>query len=77
MENGGVEGIAYYDGRFKTGIPEELLTFHYKKDQISLFLLISLFSTFDLGLLQMLLTINLFYNVRNTEVFLPVSDVIF
>ena len=39
MENVGIEGIAYYDGQFKTGIPEGLLTFHYKKDQISLFLL--------------------------------------
>ena len=41
VENVGIEGIAYYDGQFKTGIPEGLLTFpfHYKKDQISLFLL--------------------------------------
>ena len=27
VENAGIEGIAYYDGQFKTGIPEGLLTF--------------------------------------------------
>ena len=27
VENVGIEGIAYYDGQFKTGIPEGLLTF--------------------------------------------------
>ena len=31
MENVGIEGMAYYDGKFKTGIPEGLLIFHYKK----------------------------------------------
>ena len=39
VENVGIEGIAYCDGQFTAGIPEGLLTFHYKKDQISLFLL--------------------------------------
>ena len=39
VENVGIEGISYYDRQFKTGIPEGLLTFRYKKDQISLILL--------------------------------------
>ena len=29
MEYVGVEGIAYYDGQFKTEIPEGLLTFPF------------------------------------------------
>ena len=29
MENVGIEGIAYYDGQFETGIPEGLLTFPF------------------------------------------------
>ena len=29
MENVGMEGIAYYDGQFKTGIPEGLLIFSF------------------------------------------------
>ena len=31
MENVGID-VAYYDGKFKTGIQEVLLIFHYKKD---------------------------------------------
>ena len=42
MGNVDIEGIAYYDGQFKAGIPEGLLTFpfypNHKKDQRSLFL---------------------------------------
>ena len=29
MENVGIEGIACYDGQFKIGIPESLLTFPF------------------------------------------------
>ena len=29
MENVGIEGIAYHDGQFKTGIPEGFLTFSF------------------------------------------------
>ena len=42
MENIGIKGIVYFDGQFKTGIPERLhslFPFHSKKDQRSLFLL--------------------------------------
>ena len=63
MENVRIEGIAYYDGQFKTGIPEGLMLTHFSlfiikkiKDHFFSYIL----STFDFGLLQMLLTINLF-----------------
>ena len=29
VENVGIEGIAYYDGQFKTGIPEDFITFPF------------------------------------------------
>ena len=35
VENVGIEGIAYYDGQFKTGIPEGLLTFPFSLEKRS------------------------------------------
>ena len=50
MENIDIEGIAYYDGQFKTGILVQkaysLFPFHHKNQRL---LFLSILSTFDLG----------------------------
>ena len=42
-ENVGIEGLAYYDEQFKTGIPEGLLTFPFSLQKIPKIFLLNTF----------------------------------